>query len=126
MSPGRPGPAAQHASIGGPDLYVETYGTGPPLLVLHGALMTIELMRAYTDRLAAHRRVIAVELPGHGRTPDAGRPLRYEALADDLAGLLDQLGLARADVFGYSSAAPLPCSWPSVTRPGSAGWSPCP
>ncbi|MGH3406180.1 MAG: alpha/beta fold hydrolase [Streptosporangiaceae bacterium] len=41
-------------------------------------------------------------MPGHGRTPDAGRPLRYELLADDLAALLDHLGLARADVFGYS------------------------
>lgn len=99
------GPAGQYASIGDLDLYFETRGSGAPLLVLHGALMTIEQLRDYTDQLAAQRQVIAVELQAHGRTSDAGRPLRYELLADDLAALLDHLGLARADVFGYSLGA---------------------
>jgi pimeloyl-ACP methyl ester carboxylesterase len=105
VNPGPAGPGGQYASIGGLDLYFETHGTGPPLLVLHGSLMTIEQMRGYTDRLAVQRRVIAAELQAHGRTSDADRPLRYELLADDLAALLDQLGLAQADVFGYSLGA---------------------
>jgi len=52
--------------------------------------------------LARHRRVIAVDLQAHGRTADAGRPLRYETMADDIAALIEHLGLVRSDVMGVS------------------------
>ncbi len=52
--------------------------------------------------LAEHHRVIAVELQGHGRTADIDRPMTFEHLAADVVGLLDHLGIGRADVFGFS------------------------
>jgi pimeloyl-ACP methyl ester carboxylesterase len=54
------------------------------------------------DALSEHRQVIAVELQGHGRTADIARPFSYEAMADDIAALLKHLGIARADMMGYS------------------------
>jgi pimeloyl-ACP methyl ester carboxylesterase len=59
-------------------------------------------MGPLVPQLAATRQVIAVELQGHGHTGDTGRPLRFELLADDIAALITQLGLERADIFGYS------------------------
>jgi pimeloyl-ACP methyl ester carboxylesterase len=52
--------------------------------------------------LAKNRKVIAVELQGHGRTADINRPLSFEAMADDIAGLMKYLGIEKADVLGYS------------------------
>ena len=52
--------------------------------------------------LNKNRRVVTADLQGHGRTADIGRPLRFETMADDIAGLITHLGLPRADVLGYS------------------------
>ena len=100
-----PAAAGAFARLGELELYYETQGTGPPLVLIHGSLMTADLLNDYPARLAARRRVITVELQGHGHTRDIGRPLRYELLADDIATLLDHLGLARADLVGYSLGA---------------------
>ena len=78
---------AAFARLGQLELYYETQGTGPPLVLIHGSLMTAGLMNDYPALLAAGRRVITVELQGHGHTRDIGRPLRYELLADDIAAL---------------------------------------
>src|SRR3954452_22915931 len=94
-----------YASVNGLDLYYETHGSGPgrPLVLLHGGLLTIELnWSALLEPLAATRQVIAVELQGHGRTADTERPMTIEALAADVVALLDHLGIAQADVFGFS------------------------
>jgi pimeloyl-ACP methyl ester carboxylesterase len=95
----------QLAAVNGLALYYETRGTGRPLVLIHGALMTIGLMQDYPARLAAGRQVIAVERQGHGHTADAARPLRFEQMADDIAALLDHLGLPEADLFGFSIGA---------------------
>jgi pimeloyl-ACP methyl ester carboxylesterase len=79
---------AAFARLGELELYYETQGTGPPLVLIHGSLMTASLMNHYPALLAAGRRVITVELQGHGHTRDIGRPIRYELLADDIAALL--------------------------------------
>jgi pimeloyl-ACP methyl ester carboxylesterase len=91
-----------YAPVNGLQMYYEIHGQGPPLVVLHGAFMTIELMGALIPGLAESRQVIAVELQAHGHTADVDRPLTYEGLADDTAALLRHLGLASADVYGYS------------------------
>jgi pimeloyl-ACP methyl ester carboxylesterase len=84
-------------------MYYEVHGAGPPLALLHGAYMSIEsAFGRLIPALAATREVVAVELQGHGRTTDADRPITYEGMADDVAALMQALGLARADVFGYS------------------------
>jgi pimeloyl-ACP methyl ester carboxylesterase len=83
-------------------MYYEIHGTGQPLLLLHGAYMTIPTFGALLPALAASRQVVAVELQAHGHTADIDRPLTYEQMADDAAALMHHLGLAPADVFGYS------------------------
>lgn len=102
-------PRAGYAPANGLALYYEIHGDsdGVPLVVLHGAYMTgtaagIAGMGDFVACLSKGRRTIAPDLQGHGRTADVDRPLRYETLADDVAALLGHLGIARADVFGYS------------------------
>jgi pimeloyl-ACP methyl ester carboxylesterase len=92
-----------YVPVGGLDLYYEDHGSGPPLVLLHGALGTIESCFAeLLPRLAARRRVIAVELQGHGHTPDIDRPLSYDQMSDDAAAVAEALGVTPADFVGYS------------------------
>ena len=91
-----------YAPVGGLDMYYEIHGSGPPLVLLHGAYMSIDMMAPLLARLARDRRVIAPELRGHARTADAERPITYERMADDTAALVGHLGLGEADVAGYS------------------------
>jgi pimeloyl-ACP methyl ester carboxylesterase len=93
---------SDHASVNGLDMYYEVHGAGPPLVLLHGALMTIEGFGELVPALAKTRQVIAIEQQAHGRTADIDRPLSYEQMADDTARLLKELEIEQADVFGYS------------------------
>jgi pimeloyl-ACP methyl ester carboxylesterase len=95
----------QRVKVNGMQLYYEVSGAGEPLVVLHGAYMTIPSMGAIVPMLAKTHRVYAVELQGHGRTNDIDRPITYPNLADDVAAFMDAVGLAKADVFGYSMGA---------------------
>jgi len=92
-----------YADVNGLHMYYEERGEGPPLVLLHGGLLTIELsFESVIPVLVEHHRVIAVELQGHGRTADIDRPMAFEHLATDVVGLLDHLGIEQADVFGFS------------------------
>lgn len=92
-----------YASVNGIKLYYEVRGSGRPLVLLHGGLMTIDLtFGPLLEPLAAARQVIAVELQGHGHTAIGDRPMTIEALAGDVVALLDYLGIAETDVFGFS------------------------
>src|SRR5436305_2486157 len=92
-----------YAPVNGLHLYYETRGSGRPLVLLHGGLMTIDLnFGPLLEPLAASRQVIAVELQGHGHTADIDRPMTIPALANDVVALLDQLGIAETDLFGFS------------------------
>jgi pimeloyl-ACP methyl ester carboxylesterase len=100
-----------YAPVNGLQLYYETRGTGRPLVLLPGGLMTIDLnFGPLLGPLAASRQVIAVELQGHGRTADTGRPMTIEALAGDVLALLDRLGIAEADLFGFSLGGLIACA----------------
>jgi pimeloyl-ACP methyl ester carboxylesterase len=91
-----------YAEIYGLEMYFEIHGSGQPLVLLPSGFQTIAAMGALVPALAATRQVIAVELQGHRHTADSDRPLRFELLADDIAALISQLQLERADLFGYS------------------------
>jgi pimeloyl-ACP methyl ester carboxylesterase len=92
-----------YASVNGLDLYYELHGGGPPLVLLHGALGTIEsCFHDLLPVLASSRRVIAVELQGHGHTRDIDRPLTFRGMAEDVAALLRSLSIETSDVLGYS------------------------
>lgn len=91
-----------YAPVGDLSMYYEIHGRGRPLILLHGAFMTIDLMGPILPGLAETRQVIAIEQQGHGRTADVDRPLTYEQMADDTAALVRHLEAEDADVFGYS------------------------
>src|SRR5205814_5275454 len=71
-------------------------------VLLHGGVGGIDMFGPNLGALAQDRRIVAVDLQGHGRTADIDRPLRYELMADDVAGLLKQLGVGKTDSMGYS------------------------
>ena len=92
-----------YAPVDDVDLYYEIHGEGRPTLLLPGAYMSTESMAPLLAPLAKTRRVIAVDPQGHGRSPDTvDRPLTYEGMADDMAGLARHLELDEVDVVGYS------------------------
>jgi pimeloyl-ACP methyl ester carboxylesterase len=96
-------PATGYAQINGLRMYYEVHGSGEPVVLLHGAFMTITNNWAgWIDELAKTRKVIAVELQGHGRTADISRELSNQNHADDVAALLKYLKISRADLIGYS------------------------
>ncbi|MDF2734754.1 MAG: alpha/beta fold hydrolase [Chloroflexota bacterium] len=92
----------EYADVNGLHMYYETQGSGRPLVLLHGGLASSEMFGPIIPILAANHRVIAPDLQGHGRTPDIDRPLDIELMADDIAALIDHLGLDKPDVVGYS------------------------
>ncbi len=111
-----------YASINGLSIYYEIHGSGQPLVLLPGGYMTIEAMGEIVPQLAATRRVVAVELQGHGHTADIECPLRFELLADDIAALIASLGLERADLFGFPWEAASRCKPPSGIRKWCVSW----
>jgi pimeloyl-ACP methyl ester carboxylesterase len=94
--------AGNYVSVNGLEMYYEIHGTGQPLVVLHGAYMTIETMGEILPSFAETRQVIATELQGHGHTADIDRPLSYEQMANDVCALLEEIGIDKTDVFGFS------------------------
>jgi pimeloyl-ACP methyl ester carboxylesterase len=96
-------PTTGYAPVNGLKMYYEVHGSGDPVVLLHGAFMTItNNWTGWIGELSKTRKVIAVELQGHGRTADIDRDISSANLADDVAALLDHLKVPRADVIGYS------------------------
>lgn len=92
-----------YAPVNGLKMYYEVYGSGKPLVLLHGAFNSINMaFGMLIPGLSKTRQVIAVELQGHGRTADIDRPFSFESMADDVAELLKYLKKDSADIFGYS------------------------
>ena len=94
--------SGQYADVNGIHLYHEEHGTGRPLILLHGGLCSGEMFAPILPSLTEHHRVILVDLQGHGRTADIDRPLDADLMADDVAALIDHLGLDKPDLVGYS------------------------
>lgn len=95
--------AATHgyAPVNGLKMYYEIEGTGEPLVCIPPAFGYAGL-NPYPALIESHR-VITVDLQGHGRTVDIPeRPLSIEQYADDVVGLLQHLGITKADLFGES------------------------
>jgi len=90
------------ADINGVRIYYKTYGTGRPVLVLHGGGGFIEQLQHQIRALAANRFVVALDSRGHGRSTDSAAPLSYAQMADDTLKLLDELGIHKADIVGWS------------------------
>jgi len=90
------------APVNGIELYYEIHGSGKPLVLLHGGFGAVQMFGPNVAALAAGRQVIGIDLQSHGRSPAVDRPMRFETMADDIAAVIDHVGLAQADVMGFS------------------------
>jgi pimeloyl-ACP methyl ester carboxylesterase len=95
-----------YASVNGLKMYYEIHGTGTPLVLIHGGGSTLQTTfgRVLHDFAKTHQ-VIAVEMQAHGHTADIDRPLSFQQDADDIAALLKQLNIDKANIFGFSNGA---------------------
>lgn len=92
----------KYADVNGIKLYYEIHGSGRSLILLHGGLFSGEMFEPVLPALAANHQVVLVDLQGHGRTADIDRPIDFRLMADDIAALIDHLGLEKPDLVGYS------------------------
>lgn len=92
-----------YTSVNGINVYYEVYGEGLPVVLLHGAYYTIDLnWGQLIPELSKGRKVIALEMQGHGHTPFSDRKLARTTLASDVESVMDYLKIDSADVVGYS------------------------
>jgi len=92
-----------YAPVNGTKIYYEVYGEGKPLVLLHGAFMTIDMnWGQLIPELSKTRKVIALEMQGHGHTPYSDRKLDLATMANDVDKVMDYLKVDSADVTGYS------------------------
>jgi len=95
--------ASGYAPANGIKVYYEVYGEGKPVVLLHGAFMTIgDNWSQLIPELSKTRKVIAIEMQGHGHTQYSDRKLSHAALASDVEAVMDHLKIDSADVAGYS------------------------
>jgi pimeloyl-ACP methyl ester carboxylesterase len=93
----------EYADINGLHLYYETHGSsGRPMILIHGGLGSGEMFGPMLPTLSAGHQVIVPDLQAHGRTADIDRRLDMRLMADDIAMLIDHLGLDQPDLVGYS------------------------
>jgi pimeloyl-ACP methyl ester carboxylesterase len=91
-----------HTAVNGIDYYYAIYGTGEPLLLLHGGMGQIEMFGPNLAKLAESRQVIGVDMQGHGRTSLGNREISLIDMGRDMAVVLTKLGYEKVDVMGYS------------------------
>jgi len=91
-----------HAAVNGVNYYYAIYGSGEPLLLLHGGLFHTEMFGLTLTKLAMNRQVIGVDLQGHGRTPLGNREISLIDMGNDMAGVFKKIGYDKVDVLGYS------------------------
>lgn len=94
------------AHVNGIDIYYEVHGTtGPWIVFLHGGMGSALAWGNQVPAFDTHNRVLLIELRGHGRSGWDGTPITYEAMASDVIGVMDALGIPKADIVGWSDGA---------------------
>jgi pimeloyl-ACP methyl ester carboxylesterase len=109
-----------YADVNGINLYYETHGSGRPMILLHGGLGSGEMFGPILPALSADHQVVVPDLQGHGRTADIDRPIDVRLMADDIAALIDHLGLDKPDLVGYSLGGGV-CFFTAVKHPEKVG-----
>jgi pimeloyl-ACP methyl ester carboxylesterase len=94
-----------YAPVNGVEVYYQVFGEGSPIIVLHGGLMSGSSFAPIMDTLTEHHQVIAIDLQAHGHTLPFDRPMTFEAMAEDVAGIIEHLKLDKPAVIGYSLGA---------------------
>jgi len=93
---------ADRVAVNGVELYYESHGEGSPLLMLHGGVNPSDMFEAPLEMMAERHQVYAVHLRGHGFSTDTDAPWSYELMANDVAALLDEIGIDQIDLMGWS------------------------
>ncbi|HEY9013190.1 MAG TPA: alpha/beta hydrolase [Devosia sp.] len=91
-----------YAPANGVEVYYAVYGEGSPIVLLHGGLMSGSSFAPIIDTMAENHQVVTIDLQGHGHTLPFDRPMTFEAMADDVAGVIEHLGLEKPAILGYS------------------------
>jgi pimeloyl-ACP methyl ester carboxylesterase len=94
--------AGKFYAINGFRMYTEVYGSGPPLLMIHGNNGDMSAFAKNVPYFATRYKVILADSRSQGRSPDPGHPLTFEMMADDYAALLDAMHIPSAYVIGWS------------------------
>lgn len=95
--------ATGHVDVDGARLSYASYGTGSPVLLLHGGLGSGDDWALQIPALtAAGHRVITLDSRGHGRSTRGPGAMHYQLMADDVIALLDHLGIKRTALIGWS------------------------
>lgn len=94
--------AGQFVKLRGINMYYETYGTGKPLLIIHGNGGSIKDFSKQIPYFSKEYKVILADSRAQGKSADAGDSLNYELMADDLNALLDHLNIDSSYVIGWS------------------------
>ena len=95
-------PAGKTFTHDGVKLYYEVYGTGEPLLLVHGNGGSIAEFAAQIDHFRKRYKVIAMDSRDQGKSGDSLDRITYEKMTDDLAALLDHLHTGPVYVLGWS------------------------
>jgi pimeloyl-ACP methyl ester carboxylesterase len=90
------------ADVNGIKIYYEIYGTGEPVLLLHGNSSSINLFQKQIPELSKQFKVIAVDTRGQGKSGENGKRYTYDLFADDMNALLDYLHLDSVNILGWS------------------------
>ena len=106
-------PQGERVQASGIDIHYLDQGEGEPLVLLHGGMVSTNPIwtgvpiayASHLDTLAEHFRVIAPDTRGCGRTAHTGGPISFDLLADDVAALIDALGLEQPLIAGFSEGA---------------------
>jgi pimeloyl-ACP methyl ester carboxylesterase len=94
--------AGRYYNVRGIKLYTEVYGTGKPLLLIHGNGGSIHAFASNIPYFAKKYKVIAVDSRAHGKSRDDRDSLSFEMMADDFAALMDTMHIDSAYVIGWS------------------------
>jgi pimeloyl-ACP methyl ester carboxylesterase len=92
----------KHILVNGLKMYYEEYGSGRPLILLHGGTVTSQMWQPFLSKFVPHFRVITPDSRAHGRTNNPAGELSYQMMADDVMAFIQALNLIRPLVFGYS------------------------
>ena len=100
-----PAESSGHAPVNGISIWYATFGSGPPVILLHGGLANSNYWGNQVPALARTHRVIVMDSRGHGRSTRDSQPYGYTLMASDVIGLMDYLRIPQAAVVGWSDGA---------------------
>ena len=90
------------AHVNGISMHYAIYGSGSPVIFVHGGLANSDYWGNQVPAVAAHHTVVVMDSRGHGRSTRDARPYGYDLMADDVVALMDELKISKADIVGWS------------------------